>query len=171
MLSIIVAASENNVIGRDGTLIWHLPSDLKRFKKLTMGKPMIMGRKTFQSLPGVLPGREHIVLTQNKQFNSPNEKVRVIHSLGEIEPFMASPSESFIIGGGELFRQILPYVDKIYLTRIHKSFEGDTFFPELSLEEFKPLEETEVMDEATGTRMTYIDYERIRPSLAPPLGQ
>ena len=129
-ISIIVAASENGVIGRDNQLLWRLPDDLKRFKQLTLGHPMIMGRKTFESIGKPLPGRTSIIVTRSPEYHA--EGTLVVHSLeeglavaGELDT-----EEAFIIGGGEIYRQALENnsVDQIYLTLIHADSEGDTFF-------------------------------------------
>ena len=123
MLSIIVAVAENNVIGKDNKLIWHLPEDLKRFKKLTLGHKIIMGRKTFESLEELLPNRKHIILTGNKTYSVDNEDVEVIHTIEELEKYINSPSECFVIGGAAIYTQLMPKVKKMYITKIHKNFE------------------------------------------------
>jgi len=130
-LSIIVAVAENGVIGHNNQLIWRLPEDLKMFKRLTTGHPVIMGRKTFESIGKPLPNRTSIIITQNPEFQV--EGCITVHSLedaieaaSEIED-----NEAFIIGGAEIYRLSLPFTDKIYLTEVHHAFEGDTFFPEL----------------------------------------
>ena len=153
MLSIIVATAKNNVIGGQNKLLWHLPADLKHFKDVTTGHPIIMGRKTFESIGRPLPNRQNIVVTRDAEYAP--EGVEVAHSLEEAfaltrgvaapaqdsgDPQAASaegfggPREVFVIGGGELFRQALPLADRIYLTKIDAEFEGDVFFPELGPE-------------------------------------
>lgn len=135
MLSIIVATAENNIIGGDNKLLWHISNDLKRFKEITSGHTMIMGRKTFESLPGVLPNRQHIIITRDKNYKIDNPYVEVIHSLEEvINRFKNSSNEAFIIGGGEIYKQLIHNADKIYLTKILKNFEGDTKFPEINFD-------------------------------------
>ena len=150
MISLIVAASQNGIIGAGNKLPWHLPADLKRFKQLTMNRPILMGRKTFESIGKPLPGRTHIVITRQKGFQCCG--ATVAHSLEEgllicdreataqrskemvALPLSAdheSEPEVFVIGGAELFKQALPLADRIYLTRIHKDFEGDTFLFEI----------------------------------------
>ena len=128
LLSIIVAVSENGVIGLDNQLIWRLPDDLKRFKKLTLGHPMIMGRKTFESIGKPLPGRQSIIITRDKDFSF--EGTIVTHSLQEAieEAEKIETAEAFIIGGGEIYRQVQANCDKIYITEVHTRVEGDTFF-------------------------------------------
>lgn len=150
VISIIVAVAENNVIGANNQLIWHISEDLKRFKALTTGHHIIMGRKTFESIGRPLPKRTNIIVSRNKNFAA--EGCIVVASLEEALTVSASDSEVFIIGGGELYRQTLPLAHKLYLTRVHKSFDGDTFFPEISeadwkevfSEEKKPASESEL---------------------------
>lgn len=134
-LSVIVARARNGVIGKDNTLIWHLSDDLKRFKALTMGHPIIMGRKTFESLPKVLPGRTHYVLTGNRAYAAP-EGVLLFHSPEEL--LAALPEgENFLIGGEHMYRALLPQADTLYITEIEEDFEGDAYFPEFSEEEWE----------------------------------
>ena len=128
-LSLIVAKAKNGVIGKDNQLIWHLSDDLKRFKALTMGHPIIMGRKTFESLPKVLPGRTHYVLTGNRNYQVP-EGVLLFHDAKAL--LAALPEgENFLIGGARMYEELLPYVDTLYITEIEKDYEGDAYFPEL----------------------------------------
>lgn len=144
MISLIVAVAKNNVIGKDNKLIWHISEDLKRFKQLTTGKTMIMGRKTFESLPGVLPNREHIVVTRDKNFTIDSDKVEVAYDLNSlIKEYINSDEEIFVIGGADIYKQMLPYASKLYLTKIDKDFDGDTFFPEINYDEFKPEDTSE----------------------------
>lgn len=127
-LSIIVARAENGVIGKENRLIWHLSDDLKRFKTLTMGHPIVMGRKTFESLPKVLPGRTHYVLTGNRDYKAP-EGVLLFHSVEKL--LSALPEgENFVIGGEHMYRALFPYADTLYITEVRKPYEGDAFFPE-----------------------------------------
>ena len=137
MLSIIVAVAENNIIGGDNKLLWHIPEDLKRFKSITSGNTIVMGRKTFESLPGVLPNRKHVVITRDKNYTVDNENVEVIHSLSEvINKYKNSSEPAFIIGGGEIYKQLIHNVDNLLLTKVFKSFDGDTSFPQIDLNEF-----------------------------------
>lgn len=149
MLSIIVAISENNVIGKDNQLIQDLPKDLQRFKKITTNHVMIMGRKTFESLPGVLPYRHHIVLTKNKDYIVHNKNVTVIHSIPELFSLLNPEEEHFIIGGGHIYNILLPFTEKIYLTKINQVFQGDTLFPQIDINNnWDVLEEEDgVLDE------------------------
>jgi len=134
MLSIIVAAAENNVIGKDNDLIWHLPRDLKHFKQTTSGHYIIMGRKTFESNGKPLPNRTNVIITRDKSFNA--EGCIVVHSLEDAINEAKSDPEAFIIGGGVIYEMAMPLVDRIYLTKIHHSFEGDTYFPEIDMHEW-----------------------------------
>ena len=136
MLSIIVAVAENGAIGKDNDLIWYLSNDLKRFKALTTGHTIIMGRKTFESLSkGALPNRTNVVLTKDKSKSFP--KCVMVHSFQEIiEEYQSDSKEHFVIGGGHLYKALLPFANKIYLTRVHQSFEADVFFPEIIMEEW-----------------------------------
>lgn len=130
-ISLIVAASENNVIGKDNKLIWHLPNDMKFFKNTTWGMPLIMGRKTYQSMDKPLPGRINIVITRQKDWKA--EGVVVAKDIGQaIERAKETNcKEIFIAGGGEIFKQSMELADRIYMTRVHAVLEGDTFFPEI----------------------------------------
>jgi dihydrofolate reductase len=138
MLSIIVALSENNVIGRDNGLPWRLSADLKRLKALTMGHHIIMGRRTWESLGRPLRGRENVVITRDKNFVA--EGATVVHSLEEALNISSADSEVFIFGGGKVFQEALPKVNKIYLTKVHTTIEGDTFFPEINKDEWTEVE-------------------------------
>jgi len=124
ILSLIVAASRNNVIGAGGKLPWHLSADLKHFKKLTLGHPVLMGRKTFESIGKPLPGRTNIVITRQKEYQACG--ATVVHSLEEALRVCEKEPEVFVIGGAEIYKEALPQADRIYLTRINQNFEGDT---------------------------------------------
>jgi dihydrofolate reductase len=130
-LSIIVAVSENGVIGRDGGLPWHLSADLQRFKRLTMGHTIVMGRRTWESIGRVLPGRTMIVVSRQAGYEVPLEGVRVANSLESALQIAAAAGEDeiFIVGGAELYREALPQADRLYLTRVHAQVAGDTQFP------------------------------------------
>ncbi|HZH01747.1 MAG TPA: dihydrofolate reductase [Flavisolibacter sp.] len=131
-LSLLLAADENNVIGKDNQLPWHLPNDLKYFKNLTWGMPILMGRKTFESIGKPLPGRKSIVITRNKEWQA--EGVMVVHSLIDAIELAKSEAvkEIFVIGGAEIFNSSLKDAQRIYLTRIHHQFDGDTYFQKLN---------------------------------------
>jgi dihydrofolate reductase len=162
MISISVAVAKNNVIGKDNKLLWHLSEDLKRFKRNTSNKKMIMGRKTFESLPGILPNREHIVVTRDENFKVDSDKVTIIHDLNSLlEKYSKCEDEIFVIGGAEIYKQLLPYTQKIYLTKIDETFEGDTYFPEINYDEFKTEYVSEQFtDEKHGLNYTFIDLVR-----------
>jgi dihydrofolate reductase len=132
ILSLLVAADENNVIGKDNKLPWHLPQDLKYFKNQTWGLPILMGRKTFESIGKPLQGRKNIVITRNEDWQ--HDGVDVVHTFEEaIEKAKGfDVKEIFVIGGAEIFKTTFDKADRIYLTRIHHQFEGDTYFPEVS---------------------------------------
>ena len=139
-LSIIVARASNGVIGNENRLIWHLSDDLKRFKALTMGHAIIMGRKTFESLPKVLPGRTHYVLTGNRQYKAP-EGVLLFHTVEDL--LAALPEgENFVIGGEHMYREMLPHADTLYITEVMKDYEGDAFFPPFDEKEWQLTEKT-----------------------------
>lgn len=161
MLSIIVAVAENNVIGKDNKLIWHLPEDLKRFKKLTTGHTIIMGRKTFESLGRILPNRKHVILCNDMELNIEDENVEVLEDISMLKQYIDSTEENFIIGGATIYKLLLPYVNKIYLTLIHEKFEGDVFFPEIDEREWKIVEtEKGLKDEKNPYDYEYITYTR-----------
>ncbi|MDO8520397.1 MAG: dihydrofolate reductase [Deltaproteobacteria bacterium] len=149
--------SQNRVIGRNNQLPWQLSEDLKRFKQITMGHPIIMGRKTFESIGKPLPGRENIVVTRSPDFHA--DGIRVVHSLAEaLNP--TSPPEYFVIGGAEIFKLALAKADKIYLTLIEDEFEGEALMPEFE-KEFKILEESETkLSEKDQLPYRFITYHR-----------
>ena len=143
MLSLIVAFGDNYEIGQAGTMPWHLPEDLKHFKEVTSGATILMGRRTFESLPGVLPK----------------------HDLAEeLRAAQKSDEEIFIIGGGQIYKQALPFVDKLYLTFVHKSYpEADTYFPEIDWSQWEEVSRSDMMmEEDTQTPFEFVDYRRIR---------
>lgn len=171
-LSLVVAMADNRVIGQQGGLPWHLPADLKRFKALTMGKPLVMGRKTFESIGRVLPGRPHVVITRTPGYAVP-EGVDVVASLLEALArahalaIRWKAHEIAVIGGGEIFAEALPLADRIYLTEVHAEIEGDTWFPELDPAEWhERLRER--LQEADGDQpaLDFVILERV-PDEAP----
>lgn len=137
MISIITAWAENKVIGKDNKLPWKLPADLKRFKELTLGKPVIMGRKTFKSIGKPLADRLNIVLTGDKNFKA--EGVIAVHSLEETVKAAGDAGEIMVIGGASVYKEFLPLAQKIYLTVIAAEFEGDAFFPDFNFNEWKTV--------------------------------
>lgn len=141
-LTIIVAAGEDNAIGKDNDLIWHLSDDLKRFKLLTSGHHIIMGRKTFESFPKPLPNRTHIVITRQKNYEVPNGVI-VVNNLEDAIDAAKTDKQPFIIGGGEIYKQSINIADKLELTRVHSTFESaDTFFPEIDLTKWEEVART-----------------------------
>lgn len=163
MISFVVAVANNNVIGKDNSLAWSLPVDLKRFKDITMTetKTMIMGRKTFDALPKVLPGRKHVVLTRNKHYTVNDKDVKILHNNEDLKFYIESKEEYFVIGGGEIFNLLMPYAEKIYLTIIHHNFEGDTFFPSYDENDWEVIENFEgVVDEKNKYRHTFLTLVR-----------
>ncbi|HEU4964630.1 MAG TPA: dihydrofolate reductase [Bacilli bacterium] len=159
-ISLIVAMDENRLIGQDNRLPWHLPNDLQYFKKVTMGKPVIMGRKTFESIGRPLPGRRNIILTRQQGYRV--EGCEVIHSLEELKAYQHTSDEVFCIGGAEIFHEILPYADRLYITRIYASFEGDAYFPEIDESQWKVVSSEEgATDEKNREAHTFFVYERI----------
>lgn len=162
MLSIIVAVAKNNVIGKDNKLIWHLPEDLKRFKRLTTDHTIIMGRKTFESLGRVLPNRKHIVLCNDAEMNIDDENVEVIDSIDKLEKYENSEEENFVIGGASIYKLLLPKANKLYITKINQEFDGDVYFPEIDENEWKIVErEQGTKDEKNPYDYEYITYVRI----------
>jgi len=160
MLSIIAAVSQNNALGKENKLLWHLPADLKRLKSLTMGHHLIMGRKTFESLGKPLPGRPHVVISRQKDFKP--EGVTVVDSLEKAIEFATEDEEAFIFGGGEIYRLALPHVKKIYLTRVKEAFDGDTYFPEINLNEWQLIKcENFLPDEKNLFFYSFEEYEKI----------
>lgn len=138
-ISIIVAIAENYAIGRNNQLLWHIPDDLKRFKKITGGHQVIMGKLTYESLPlRPLPNRRNIVITDKP--GETFEGCTTVYSIEEAINLCNEQEESFIIGGGSIYRQFLPFCNKLYITLVHKDFEADTFFPDIDLSEWKLIE-------------------------------
>jgi len=135
MITIIVAVAQNNALGKNNQLIWHLPDDLKRFKKLTLDHYIIMGRKTFESLPGVLPNRKHIVISRNPNYQK--NGIIVAENIEQAMKIVPKDEEVFVIGGGEIYNLFLKIADKIELTQVHQNFEADTFFPEIDQEKWE----------------------------------
>ena len=159
MLSIIVAVAENNVIGKDNKLIWHLPEDLKRFKSLTTGHTIIMGRKTFESLGRILPNRKHVILCNDMELNIDNENVEVLENISMLKKYIDSEEENFVIGGATIYKLLMPYANKLYLTLIHEKFEGDVYFPEINETEWKIIErEKGLKDEKNPYDYEYITF-------------
>ena len=161
MLSIIVAKAKNNVIGKDNKLLWHIPDDLRRFRKLTENHTIIMGRKTFESLENVLPNRKHIVFSQNPDFKVNDENVEVVHSMLQIQEYIERNEEAFVIGGAIIYNLLMPYVTKLYVTEVDKDFDGDAFFPRVNEEKWREISrEKGPKDEENNFDYEYIIYEK-----------
>lgn len=161
MLSIIVAVAKNNAIGKDNKLLWHLPEDLKRFKRLTMNKNIIMGRKTFESLGRVLPNRKHIVLCNDMNLNIDDENVLVLDDISKLDNYINSKEENFVIGGATIYKLLMPYVSKLYVTHIDENFDGDVYFPEIDLNIWEKIcEEDGVTNEENPYSYKYVTYIR-----------
>lgn len=158
-VSIIVAVSRNLVIGKDNQLIWKLSADLKRFKALTTGHTIIMGRKTFDSIGKPLPDRTSIVITRQKDYKI--EGCVVVNSLEEALEKSSDQEEVFVIGGGAIYKEALAKANKVYYTKVHKNFEGDTFFPVLNLKEWESVNRVDCLpDEKNEIPYSFIDYKR-----------
>jgi dihydrofolate reductase len=159
-ISIIVAIAQNNAIGKDNDLLWHLSGDLKRFKELTTGHTIVMGKRTFESLPvRPLPNRKSIVITDVEGEQIPG--CVMAYSIEDAVNKCDANDENFIIGGGSVYRQFMPIADKLYLTVVHKDFEADTFYPEINFDEWQAIEKQEnIFDEKSGLTYSYIIYKR-----------
>ena len=161
MISIIVAIARNGVIGGDNRLLWHISEDLRRFKALTTGHPVVMGRKTWESLGRPLPGRTNVVLTRQPDF-APEGAV-VVHSLEEAVRMFPPQEEVFIIGGGELYAQALPLADRLYITTVEADYEGDVRFPKWDRSQWQlTSRELHERGEKFEHPFEFVDYARIR---------
>lgn len=170
MLSLIAAVARNRAIGKDNRLLWYLPEDLRHFRELTRGKPLIMGRKTWESLPEKfrpLPGRLNIVISRNPQYPATGAILAASLDAALQKAYSAhSPSaEVFVIGGAELYRQALPLADRLYLTEVDADFAGDSFFPEISRKEWQERQRQPLLS-TSGLRLAFVEYQRktSRPS-------
>lgn len=157
-ISIIVAVAENWVIGANNQLLWHISDDLKRFKALTSGHSVIMGRKTFESIGRPLPNRRNIVVSRNP--NLAIEGCEVVNSLDEAFSITTGEYEVFIIGGGELYRKALPLANNLYITKVDRVFEGDTTFPVVNFDEWQLVREQKGNPTSDGLGYTFMDYVR-----------
>jgi dihydrofolate reductase len=165
-LALIVAASENHVIGKNNQLPWYLPGDLKYFKAITMAKPVIMGRKTFESIGKPLPGRDNIVITRNADYQA--DGIKVVASLEEAIALAESITlinggeEIMIIGGAQIYNQALAMADRVYLTRVHRHVEGDAFFPELAADEWQEVAREDITaEEPNPFDFSYLVLDRV----------
>ena len=158
-LTIIAAVSINNIIGNKNKLIWKLSNDLKRFRNLTTNHSVIMGRKTFESLPNPLPGRDNIVITRDTNYSKPN--IQVCSSIEDAINLTKTDTQPFIIGGGEIYTQTINIVDRIELTRVHEEFDGDAYFPEIPLDIFELInEENYNSDLENEFDYSYLTYKK-----------
>ncbi len=164
MIVVIAAAAENNALGKDNDLLWHLPDDFKRFKALTSNHYIIMGRKTFESFPKPLPNRTHVIITRQKNFAI--ENCIVVHNLKQALAACPTDEDVFIIGGGEIYKQSMDIADTIELTRVHTTLEADTYFPELNTNDWTLLhEEFHPKDEKHLYAFTYQTFVKKQSSI------
>ena len=162
MLSLIVAKAKNDIIGKDNQLIWHIPEDLKRFKTLTSGHTIIMGRKTFESLGKVLPNRHHVILCNDVKMNIDNENVEILEDISMLDQYINDGEENFVIGGATMYKLLMPYCNKMYITEINQEFEGDVSFPKINMEEWKiESREKGLKDEKNPYEYEYVTYVRV----------
>ncbi|CAN5293479.1 type 3 dihydrofolate reductase [soil metagenome] len=159
-ISIIIAYASNGVIGLNNALPWHLPADLKHFQQLTLNKPIIMGRKTYESIGMPLPKRINVVVTRNQQFSVPG--VELAHSLEAAFTSHAESEELMVIGGAELLRQALPYAQRLYLTEIHQEFNGDTYLPAIDWQQWREVaREHHKADAKNAYDYSFVTWERL----------
>ncbi len=157
-ISLIAAVAENGVIGKDNRLPWHLPADLQHFKRQTINKPIVMGRLTWESLPGLLPQRKHIVVTRNMSYQA--DGAVVVHSLQAAIDEAGAVDEVMIVGGGGLYTEALLLADRIYLTRIQQAFEGDAYFPALDDDWQVTEQQDHLADQKNGYDYSFLTLER-----------
>ena len=158
-ISLIVAQAENGVIGFENSMPWHLSADLKRFKKITMGCPILMGRKTYESIGRPLPGRTNLIISRNRNYQQPG--CQVFNSLDAAISACRQAAEIFVIGGSTLYTAILAKVDTIYLTKIHENFKGDTFFPLLETEQWQEIKRQDITDDdSVAFNYSFIQLQR-----------
>ena len=160
-LALIAAVARNGVIGVDGRLPWRLPEDLRRFRALTTGHSIIMGRRTWQSIGGALPRRQNIVVTRDRTFAA--DGAEVVHSLDAALARVAYPPPAFCIGGGELYRTALSVADTVHLTEIARDFDGDATFPRLDPREWRETKREPRVDDAHDFDYAFVTYERVNP--------
>ena len=160
MISMIVAMAENRAIGKNNELLWHLPKDFQHFKSVTMGKPIVMGRKTFESIGKALPGRKNIVITRDSNFTA--EGVVIVHSIAAALEASEEFDDVMVIGGASFYEQMLPMTETLYLTVVHQDFEADVFFPEIKAEEWNVVERVKhEADEKHAYPYSFITYRRV----------
>jgi dihydrofolate reductase len=162
MISLIAAMARNGVIGRDNRLPWRLPADLQHFKALTLGKPMVMGRRTWESLPGLLPGRRHIVVSRNPEYRA--DGAERVSSVDEAIRLLQASPEIMIVGGAQLYAEILPNADRLYLTRVDAEVAGDAKFPEIDWSQWQETaRECRPADASNPYVCTFLTYDRVIP--------
>ncbi|MCF8217525.1 MAG: type 3 dihydrofolate reductase [Bacteroidales bacterium] len=160
-ISIIVAIAKNRVIGKDNKMPWHLPADLKHFKKVTYGFPIIMGRKTFESIGKPLPGRKSIIISRQENLSLNFDSVEVVHSFSEAAKAANDYEEAFVIGGSDIYQLALPFTEKIYMTKLDLEVAGDTHFPELDTEKWTLVDEEHHQADAKNPHdYSFLIYER-----------
>ncbi len=160
-LSIIVAQAQNRAIGKDNDLLWHLSGDLKRFKQLTTGHPVVMGRRTWESLPKrPLPGRRNIVMTENPDFAP--EGAETVHSInGLFRALRDTDEEVFIMGGAKIYEALLPFCRRLYVTQVYRDYDADVYFPVIDLSTFTLVRQSvRLHDEKSGLEYAYLEYDR-----------
>ena len=155
----IAAIAENNALGKDNNLLWHLPDDFKRFKQLTTGHPIIMGRKTFESFPKPIPDRTHIIITRDENYTAKFSDCIIVHSMEDAVAVVQKDELSFIIGGGDIYKLGMKFTDKIELTRVQATFDADAFFPEIDKNIWKLIsEEYHSKDKRHSYAFSYLTY-------------
>lgn len=159
LISMIVAMAGNRAIGKDNDLLWHLPDDFKHFKAVTMGKPIVMGRKTYDSIGRPLPGRKNVVVTRDKTFSA--DGVVVVRSIDDALAATRDDDEIMVIGGASFYEQMLPLANKLFVTWVHHNFEADAFFPDINLDEWRVIEQTDHRaDDRHVYDYSFVTYER-----------
>ena len=159
MITIIAAIAKNNALGKNNKLIWHLPSDLKRFKKITLNHSIIMGRKTFESLNKALPNRTNIVITRNPDYQA--KDCTIVNSLQAALELVKNEENVFIMGGAQIYKQALKVADKLDLTFVHQNFEADTYFPEIDATRWKETSRLDCLaDEKNKYDYSFVSFER-----------
>ncbi|MDR2126408.1 MAG: dihydrofolate reductase [Prevotellaceae bacterium] len=158
--SIIVAIAENNAIGKNNSLLWHIADDLKYFKNITSGHTVIMGKNTWLSLPvKPLPKRKNIIISQTLNMNE--ENVTVVRTIRDAIDICNENSENFVIGGAAIYEQFLPFADKLYITRVHRAFDADVFFPNIDTNKFTIISQSQIFtDEQSGLKYSFCIYEK-----------
>lgn len=160
MLSIIVAKSINNAIGKDNKLLWKIPDDMKRFKEITTGHTVIMGRKTFESIGKILPNRLNIILTRDPGYKVDDPNVKILGGVSDLEEYINDENENFVIGGAQIYSILMPKCRKLYVTQVDKEFVGDSYFPVIRENEWNIVEKIEGPKDENNFKYEYITYER-----------